>query len=280
MRRRQESRHPVPGLSAALAATILACATGCAPARARVESIPERAVEIPTSLANPPASAPDVQAPSSQNDEPEGVFHIVQPGQTLWRIAHAYGVPLDALVAANRIEDPAAIEEGTFLFVPGADRTLDFAPFPAPVPGPRAPRRDAANGARQGEFLWPVPGGEILGSFGERRRTHRHSGIDIRGRRSDEILAAAPGRVAFAGPSGSGYGKMIVLDHGDGLRTLYAHASAILVSVGDEIETGTAIARVGRSGNATTEHCHFEVLVDERPVDPMPYLEGPATVAK
>lgn len=237
-------------------------------------------MEVPSSL--PPEPAPPTLAGPvpSQGDEPEGVFHVVQRGQTLWRIARAYGVSIDAIVTANRIEDPGAIEEGTFLFVPGANRTLDVAPFPAPPPGGIVPRRNAPIGAGPGEMLWPVPGGEILGSFGDRRRTHRHSGIDIRGRRSDEILAAAGGRVVFAGPSGSGYGKMIVLDHGDGLRTLYAHASVILVDVGEEVQSGSPIARVGRSGNATTDHCHFEVLLDERPVDPMPYLQGPETVAR
>ena len=66
-----------------------------------------------------------------------------------------------------------------------------------------------------------------------------------------------------------GYGKTVVLEHGDGLRTLYAHNSALLVKVGQQVEQGSAIARVGQTGNATTPHCHFEMQRHLKPFDPL-----------
>jgi murein DD-endopeptidase MepM/ murein hydrolase activator NlpD len=90
-------------------------------------------------------------------------------------------------------------------------------------------------------------------------------------------VAARAGRVVYSGDKLSGYGKLVILDHGDGLQTLYAHGLELLVRVGDAVEKGQPIARVGRTGNATTEHCHFEIRKDRLPVDPLPYL---STVAR
>ncbi len=109
--------------------------------------------------------------------------------------------------------------------------------------------------------------------FGEPRRHHTHAGVDIRGARGQEILASRDGVVAFCGRTRSGYGTMVILDHGDGVQTLYAHAQKVLVKTGEKVERGTPIALVGRTGNATTEHCHFELRVENRPVDPMPHLQ-------
>lgn len=65
---------------------------------------------------------------------------------------------------------------------------------------------------------------------------------------------------------------MIILDHGDGVQTLYAHAQKVLVRAGDKVTRGEPIALVGRTGNATTVHCHFELRIDNRPIDPVPHL--------
>ena len=82
---------------------------------------------------------------------------------------------------------------------------------------------------------------------------------------------AAAGTVIFAGRQ-SGYGAIVILRHGDDLATVYAHASALLVSEGDEVEQGTPIARVGRSGRTTGPHLHFEVRKGTRPRNPLLYL--------
>lgn len=157
------------------------------------------------------------------------------------------------------------------LFIPGATAKLEVRPHPAalpPAPGP-GPGMAALLG-----FIWPVSEGEILAYFGEPRRDHHHAGLDIRAGHGQEVLAVGAGRVTYSGSTLGGYGKMVILDHGEGLQSLYAHNSDLLVEMGDRVERGQPVARAGRTGNASTEHCHFEIRKDKLPVDPLPYLPG------
>jgi murein DD-endopeptidase MepM/ murein hydrolase activator NlpD len=206
---------------------------------------------------------------SAESGLPQGVFHVVEPGQTLWRIARVYDVPLDELSTANGIDDPSRLESGRAILIPGAPEILDVAPWPAPLaPSPGAvPSVGIATG-----FVWPLAGGRVLSRFGEPRRTHRHAGLDIAGRRGQRIVAAAPGRVIYSDNRMRGYGHAVILDHGEGFQSLYAHNSRLLVRAGDEVAQGEPIAVLGKSGNATGEHCHFEIRKDRVPVDPLPYL--------
>ena len=194
---------------------------------------------------------------------------MVEPGQTLWRIAKAYGVPLDELSEVNGIDDPSRLESGRAILIPGAPETLEVAPWPAPLaPSPGFPRAKVGFSV----FLWPVTGGRVLSRFGEQRRTHRHAGLDISGQRGQKIVAAAPGRVIYSDNRMRGYGHTIILDHGKGYHSLYAHNSRLLVRAGDKVSQGQPIAVMGKSGNATGVHCHFEIRKDRVPVDPLPYL--------
>ncbi len=94
------------------------------------------------------------------------------------------------------------------------------------------------------------------------------------------MLASKSGRVIYAGAGLRGYGKTIILDHGDGIQSVYAHNSALLVGVGKRVDQGQTIARVGRTGNATTEHCHFEIRVNDRRVDPARWLSPARRAAR
>jgi lipoprotein NlpD len=253
---------------------VLAALCGCAvAARTSHRSTPrEQAQEIATESRSA-AEAATAARPHEDAAEPaDGIVHVVQPGQTLWRIARAYDVPLDTLVEANGIVDASRVEVGTPIFVPGARATIMVAPFPAPPPSPRS--IPMTRPELPADFLWPVAGGEFMRPYGEARRHHAHAGVDIRGARGQDILAARDGVVAFCGPTTTGYGTMVVVDHGDGVQTLYAHAEKVLVEKGDAVRRGQPIAHLGRTGNATTEHCHFELRVENRAVDPMPYLLG------
>jgi murein DD-endopeptidase MepM/ murein hydrolase activator NlpD len=248
-------------------------ATACA-ARTKPTPTPRvRAEEVVEPAAVPSTHSRQAEAPPQDGAEPlDGVVHIVQPGQTLWRIARAYDVPLDELAAANGIDDPTHVAVGTPIFIRGARATLDVAAYPAPIPG--SPARHAVETEASGGYLWPVAGGAFMRPFGEPRRHHLHAGIDIRGSLGQDILAARDGVVAFGGGTRTGYGKMVVLDHGNGIQTLYAHAVEVLVHEGDSVRRGQPIAHLGRTGNATTEHCHFELRLDNKAVDPMPYVLG------
>jgi murein DD-endopeptidase MepM/ murein hydrolase activator NlpD len=126
---------------------------------------------------------------------------------------------------------------------------------------------------------WPVEsGGWISSPFGPRvdpftGAASFHDGLDIAARFGSPILAVAEGVVTFAGAD-AGYGNLVEITHESGLVTRYAHASAILVKVGDRVRKGQEIARVGSTGRSTGPHVHFMVVKDGRPVDPISYLKS------
>lgn len=136
-----------------------------------------------------------------------------------------------------------------------------------------APHRPAVAGAHTAfAFLWPARG-IFTSGFGMRRHPlfgilHRHTGVDIAALWGTPVLAAAQGRVIYAGWFG-GYGKIVVIDHGDGISTLYGHLSSLLVVAGDGVRRGQPVGRVGSTGYSTGPHLHFEVRIDGRPVDPV-----------
>ncbi len=323
-----------------LGAALLLCA-GCAGGTAR----PLTAPEPPAGARDAAASRTEAAGPAVRIDRgphdptpsgataARGVYHTLEPGQTLYSLARAYGVSVETLVRVNRIADPSRLPDGMPIFIPGAARPLDVGPTFSPAPGSRdlpasqrnrpAAEADAGYSSasmlpapRGPQFQRPPPGGsgeppgggppeggspapvpprdgphrapgsvslptlqwplhgEITSGFGRRRHRHaHHEGIDIDGLVGEPILAAAPGTVVRAGRE-NGYGRFVVVDHGGGLSSLYAHASRLLVHEGDRVEAGEEIARVGRSGNARGSHLHFEVHRDGRPVNPLPFLQA------
>ena len=200
--------------------------------------------------------------------ENPGVFHVVQPGETLYRIARAYDVPVESLQHENALADPGNVEAGARLFIPGAQRTRTTA---APVMEISArPVAAAREGPpRAAALQWPVKG-VLFSPFGHRARD-QHDGIDLAAPEGTEVHAAAAGTVLFAGKQ-RGYGNLILVGHPGDVVTVYAHNRENLVSVGDRVDRGAVIARVGRSGTATGPHLHFEVRVAARPRDPLPFL--------
>ncbi|HUB08079.1 MAG TPA: M23 family metallopeptidase [Myxococcales bacterium] len=205
------------------------------------------------------------------HEEPDlvGVFHVVKPGQTLWRIARTYGVDPRELARLNDIRDPAELRVGQALYVPGATRLLDVPVVPGvpAMPGPEPT-------ARHARFAWPVQG-VLVSRFGRRGGEH-HDGIDIAAPEGTPIAAAAAGRVIFAGVE-RGYGNLAIVDHGGGEATVYAHCEKVLVSVGDAVKAGQIIARVGRTGRATGPHLHFEVREHAQPRNPLLFLPEAAS---
>jgi len=119
-----------------------------------------------------------------------------------------------------------------------------------------------------GQLVWPVLG-TVTSRYGWRRGGF-HSGIDIAAPTGTAIRAADRGLVAFAGWLGS-YGRTVIIEHGGGRSTLYAHCSRILVEVGQEVDPGEIIALVGSTGRSTGPHLHFEVREGGRTVDPLKY---------
>ncbi|MEQ2456624.1 M23 family metallopeptidase [Flavonifractor hominis] len=128
-----------------------------------------------------------------------------------------------------------------------------------------------------GSFIWPVYG-NITSYFGYRSifgSYSYHGGIDIAASYGTSIAAADGGTVVFAGrATGSmwSYGNLVIVDHGNGKQTYYGHCSSVLVSAGDKVYQGQAIARVGSTGRSTGNHCHFEVKINGTSVNPLSYL--------
>lgn len=128
-----------------------------------------------------------------------------------------------------------------------------------------------------GEMAWPVPGyTRITSNYG--MRTHPitgiyklHTGVDLGAPMGANFIAANDGVVTKAGYNGA-YGNMVIIDHGGGISTLYAHGSEILVTVGQTVKKGDSILKVGSTGYSTGAHAHFEVRVNGQPVNPLPYI--------
>jgi len=143
---------------------------------------------------------------------------------------------------------------------------------PPPLKADPTPATDRQE--QQG-LRWPVQG-KITSRFGPRGLFHLHRGVDIKAPKGTPVHAAAAGTVAFSGRQSS-YGRVIKIDHPNGLRTVYAHNSSNFVKAGQHVNAGAVIGAVGQTGHATTNHLHFEVRRQGVARDPLPLLRaGPA----
>lgn len=192
---------------------------------------------------------------------PTSTTHVVQRGENLYRIALHYGVSVDALMDANGLRDPRALEVGARLLIPGSRRSAPAGPL----------KRELDADAARLALGWPVHG--VLSSRFGTRNGRPHEGIDISTRDGAPIWAAAAGVVIFAGRLG-GYGNIVVVRHDASYSTAYAHNKRNRVEKGDRVERGQHIADVGKTGNARARNpiVHFEVRRGQTPRDPLRYL--------
>ena len=130
--------------------------------------------------------------------------------------------------------------------------------------------RDSEDGVGSGTFAIPCSG-TVSSGFGA-RWGRNHNGVDLAAPNGTDITAADSGTVVSAGWNSGGYGNLVIIDHGDGTQTYYAHCSELLVSKGETVEKGELIAKVGSTGRSTGNHLHFEIRVNGSPVNPANYL--------
>lgn len=187
-----------------------------------------------------------------------GGVHRVRAGETLSSIAKRYGVTVQSLVAVNNLADPDRIATGQRLIIP-----------PMGGGAVEALTRTAGAGVPRPFGRWPVTG-TVSSSFGL-RSGRQHEGLDIAAPHGTPVRAVAPGTVTYADWAGT-YGLLVIIDHGGGIETRYAHASRVEVSVGQRVNAGDVVARVGSTGRSTGPHLHFEVRVNGQAVDPARWL--------
>ncbi len=202
-----------------------------------------------------------------------GVAHTVKEGDTLESVAKKYSAESQGIVdfPFNDIPDDFKLKVGQVLIVPdGVPPEVKAPPSRRPQPqylaqGPTSPAFSAPGG---GSFIWPTSGG--LSQY----FSWYHPGIDIPNKSAPTIVAADSGTVVVAGwPDNYGYGNRVVIDHGNGYRTLYAHLSNIYVSNGQTVSQGQAIGQMGSSGRSTGTHLHFEVHYKDIAVNPLAILK-------
>ncbi|HEY52663.1 MAG TPA: peptidoglycan DD-metalloendopeptidase family protein [Caldilineae bacterium] len=193
-----------------------------------------------------------------------GVYHEVKAGDTLAKVAKKYKAQVADIVAyeLNNLESAEQpLQTGSFLIIPGGKKppvVRRVSIYNGPIP----------KGARKGtgSFVWPSSG-RITQAFWT-----GHRAIDIGSWTGNPVVASDSGYVVYAGWNRTGYGNLIIIDHGNGFRTYYAHLSRIFVRQGESIGQGQRIGSVGNTGNSTGPHLHFEIRQNGVLRNPIGYL--------
>ncbi len=219
----------------------------------------------------------------------DGAYHRWSAGDGLNGVSKFFGVDPAAIInfpsnklSLETIGDWSApnIPPGTWLVIPSGRR--EFVNWSAPdiprdnpgvakVLGPGACESVANGAVGNGTFIWPA-NNHFLSGF-DYNPSANHPGIDIDGEEGDPVYAADGGVIVYAGWNNWGYGNTIVVNHGNGWQTLYAHLSAYYVGCGQSVAQGGVMGTIGSTGNSTGSHLHFEMMLSGTKVNPHDYLK-------
>ncbi len=202
--------------------------------------------------------------------EPIGVWYTVVAGDTVEGIAQRYSVVFDDIVELNGIADPNELKVGQPLFLYGIDELVKRVSKRRSDKQKGRPLK-ARFKTKVGPLVWPVRGAVLTSGFGPRGR-RKHKGIDLAHKPGTPIYAAASGVVVYSNNKQRGYGNLVIIKHRSGVLTVYAHNRRNLVDEGMRVRQGARIAELGNTGRSTGPHLHFELRVNGRAVNPMPYL--------
>ena len=195
-----------------------------------------------------------------------GIAHKVQKGDTVYSIAKKYDAEAQAIVdfPFNTFANDETFELaiGQIIIVPDG-----VMPAAAATPRVRQITPNAGTVVASGRFVWPTNG--II----TQRFSWYHPGIDIANPAGPVVVAADSGTVIYAGWDNTGYGNMILIDHGNGFRTRYAHLSQISVISGQTVARGSSVGKMGNTGHSTGPHTHFEIYLNGTRVNPLNYLK-------
>ena len=240
-------RFARPAWGLLLAAALLGGCTVTSTTRAPVED------RVATSQQMPSRVDPST-LPGFENAGRPG-YYTVRPGDTVRRIAAEVGQPWNSIAQWNNLENPDLIEVG---------QVLRIVP---PTAGSAAPAVAAAAPSAARAATSTAASGSVLKRFDG----DTNKGLNIGGKAGDPVLAAADGKVVYAGSGLSGYGNLIILKHDNVFLTAYAHNRALLVKEDQNVRRGQKIAEMGSTG-ADRVNLHFEIRRSGRPVDPAKYL--------
>lgn len=196
-----------------------------------------------------------------------GVSHKVASGETIQKIATKYGSTLDKIVLANGLPSDGSLSAGQIIIVPDGQKvaakttTYRTTNIVKDIVKPASAKTSGA------KMLWPTVGYRITQYY-----SWRHTGLDIANKTGTPLYASEGGTVEYSGWS-NGYGYNVVINHGGGMKTRYAHASKLYVSKGDKVAKGEAIAAMGSTGRSTGPHIHFEVIINGAKVNPLNYIK-------
>ncbi|MGB3738524.1 MAG: M23 family metallopeptidase [Pontixanthobacter sp.] len=190
---------------------------------------------------------------------PRQRVHVVKDGDTRLGIANRYGVPFANIAIANGMDRPYTLRSGQRLIIPAV--------MTAKPAVRRAPRRTPY-------FRWPHDG-PMLHRFSLRADGIGHDGVDLAAAPGDMVRASASGTVVFADSEPKRFGRLVVIDHGDGWRTRYGHLARMTVQLGDVVKTGERIGIAGDAGDATRTELHFEIMRNNKRIDPLTKLPKP-----
>lgn len=198
-----------------------------------------------------------------------GIQHTVAKGETLSSIAKKYKADAGDIAQYNGLDSSAPLAVGTTIIIPNGESSVPVysTPSGASQGVPAEPYLGGSGPDLGNYFIWPVDGGVVT------QRLHGWNAVDIGVPKGTGIYAAASGTVIVARDNGAwngGYGNYVVIEHPNGVQTLYAHASEVLVSAGDSVKQGQTIALVGATGLATGPHLHFEVRGAKNPFALLP----------
>jgi LysM repeat protein len=201
----------------------------------------------------------------------DGVLHDVVEGETLESISELYGIPVEAIIAyePNNLEFPFRLHPGTQILVPGAIREVFVWDPPALVntSSPEAGQGITVLVPGTGTYIWPT-GGRTITQYS----WYGHTALDVSLSTGSPIYASDTGTVTYATWSPYCYGNLVVINHGNGYETFYAHLDGFNVTPGQTVYQGNVIAYSGNTGCSSGPHLHFEIRLNKARYDPLGYL--------
>jgi lipoprotein NlpD len=211
--------------------------------------------------------APRAAAPPLKRGQ--GIYHVVRPGENLFRIGKAYDVSHEELARVNGIKHADQIRVGQRIFIPGATRRLPVEMITPAEPAVAKTPEPAPLLSEEDVFLRPV-NGRINSGFGPRGSSF-HDGVDIGAPEGTPIHAIEKGEVIYSDQL-RGYGNIVIVRHAGNVASVYAHNQVNLVREGQTVERGEVVARVGSTGRVTGPHLHFEIRKNNAAQDPLRFL--------